>query len=169
MLKNRYNFFLLARNIFFTFYYADWNGAYQTNGILGLIIEFFRSLVGANTWPFFIDSNGSSKGQIQNILGHYHIKMWGWGYSQGYFFFRVKRRQAHWCQDILLQKGVPIKGRLFQENSSTKSRNTPAQRSSKESHQHPPQEQRTPQDRAKDTSFNIFDEINKLADKLNRL
>lgn len=117
MLKNRHNNFLLSRTVFLSFWNADWDGAHSRRGALGVAGEFISSLFGTNTWPFFIDSEGDwDKSRISRLLGQNGIKIWGWGYHNGRFFFRVKKRQAHWAQYILLKNRVPVKGRLLKSN-----------------------------------------------------
>lgn len=176
MLNNRYNFLLLTRNIVLGFWYADWKKSYQKSGFLGIIAEFFRALFGLNTWPFFIDSKGGwNKRQIQKLITPRGIKMWGWGYSQGQFFFRVKRNQALWCQYLLLENGVPVRGRLLQghynpdisaeasaDNDETDIHERPKPQKSKKSHKEPHYD-------IQSASFNLFDEINKIIDSLSRL
>lgn len=114
MSRYRYNFFLLTRTLFLSFWYADWKGSYERGNILGLIWEFFRSLLGLNTWPFFIEGTLSwEKQQVQELFVPYGIAMWGWGYYNGRFYFRVKYRQARWAEYILLTNGVPVVGKLL--------------------------------------------------------
>ena len=45
---------------------------------------------------------------IEALLLRYGIKLWGVGYWNNELFFRVKGRQAHWAQYVLLRGGVPL-------------------------------------------------------------
>ncbi len=114
--------FLLPKTVLGSFRYADWNGAFAEGSILGVVIEMLKSLSGFNTWPFFVErEQGWSKKDILSLLDEYDIKTWGWGVSlQNEFFFRTKKRQAHWIQDIFLKKGVPVRGKLLTSKPVTK-------------------------------------------------
>ncbi|RTL00647.1 MAG: hypothetical protein EKK57_06665 [Proteobacteria bacterium] len=114
ILNYRYNFFLILRNVIPTFQHAEWSAAYRKAGLLGTMWEGFRSLVGTNTWPFFIESKGDwDRKQIQQLLISHGVTMWGWGYSRGNFMFRVKKQQAYWAEYLMLKNGVPVTGRLL--------------------------------------------------------
>jgi hypothetical protein len=160
------NLFLLTRTIFFSFWHADWGGAYQRKGVLGVVGEFFCSLVGVNTWPFFIEDSGRwDRNQIQRLLGQHGIKMWGWGHSQGQFFFRVKKCQAHWAQYILLENNVPVGGRLLQSHSDARSASTSA--AQKQSSSNPGSKAKAEEKRAE--PIDPISVINNFADRLSKL
>jgi hypothetical protein len=89
--------------------YADWKGAAQRGGVAGVAVEALQAAAGANTKPFFVPTNsGWEVGDIQALLLRYGIKLWGVGYWNNEFYFRVKTRQAHWAQYVLLRAGVPL-------------------------------------------------------------
>lgn len=114
MLEERHNFLLFSRTAYGTFRHANWDKAYRSRGIFGVAVEFLHSLVGTNTWPFFIERTPRwGREQIQSLLGAYGIEMWGWGYHAGRYFFRVRKDKAHWAQHILLSNSVPVSGRLL--------------------------------------------------------
>lgn len=108
------NMFLFIRTVLFSFTNADWQGAQEKSGSLGMAGEFVESLLGTNTRPFCVDDKGGwQRGQIQSLLNSHGIEMWGWGHSMGQYFFRVKRRQGAWAQYVLLRQGVPLCGPLL--------------------------------------------------------
>jgi hypothetical protein len=116
------NLFVLTRTVLFSFLNADWQGARQHGGTVGLAGEFFSSLLGANTTPFFIDDRGGwDRGQIMHLLNSHGVEMWGWGHSMGQYYFRVKRQQGVWAQHLLLRHGVPLCGPLLPGASSPSS------------------------------------------------
>lgn len=103
------NILVLPANIVGNFRYADWQGAVQAHGPAGVITETLRAAAGANTEPFFVSCDSEWKiGDIQALLLRYGIKLWGVGYWNNELFFRVKGRQAHWAQYVLLRAGVPL-------------------------------------------------------------
>lgn len=99
--------------------HADWDGAWARGGLGGVVREFMAALTGFNAWPFFVDARGAwPSEQVAALLRQHGIATWGWGYANGQYFFRVKHRQAHWAQYLLLQNGVPVGGRLLTEAPS---------------------------------------------------
>ena len=72
-------------------------------------MEAMQTAVGANTEPFFIPCDSEWKiDDVQALLRQYGIKLWGVGYFNNELYFRVKKRQAHWAQYVLLRAGVPL-------------------------------------------------------------
>ena len=103
------NIVILPATVVGTFRYADWKGAYRRSGTLGVIGELAQSAVGTNTMPFFIPVNSEWPIQdVQALLLRYGIELWGVGYWNGEMYFRVKKRQAHWAQYVMLREGVPL-------------------------------------------------------------
>lgn len=103
------NILILPANIIGDYRYADWRGAAEANGVLGLAAEALQATAGTNTEPFFVPCDSTWKIQdIQALLLRYGIKLWGVGYWNNELFFRVKGRQAHWAQYVLLRAGVPL-------------------------------------------------------------
>jgi hypothetical protein len=110
----RYNHFFLIRTLWGSLRYADWDGAVQRFGPLGVLLEFLRALSGMSAWPFFIPAGaGWEPEQVRALLEQVRIPNWGWGYHQGEFVCQVSLRQAHWAQYLLQQQGVPLGGRLL--------------------------------------------------------
>jgi hypothetical protein len=95
---------------------ADWKGAYQHDGVMGIIKESLRSVLGTNTYPFFVPMNSPWwHNSLHPLLATYGVKTLGWGFANGELFFRVKKRQAAWAQYIMLRAGVPLMHRLLAE------------------------------------------------------
>jgi hypothetical protein len=94
--------------------HADWKGSYLRDGILGLCLEACRSVLGINSYPFFVPLDcGWSGRQIEQLLAGKGIKLWGWAFANGMLFFHVKRSQAEWAQYLMLHEGIPLVGPLL--------------------------------------------------------
>ena len=103
------NVVVLPATILGNFGHADWRGAARAGGVVGLSAEAVKAAVGANTEPFFIPCDSEWKiNDVQGLLRQYGIKLWGVGYFNNELYFRVKKRQAHWAQYVLLRAGVPL-------------------------------------------------------------
>jgi len=97
-----------------TFRYADWRGAYDSKGIHGLIGEFFSCIVALNCWTIRVHRHaGWSGDQIEDLLFHFGVRIWGRGFSKNDYSFYVKERQARWAEYVLLCQGVPVTSRLY--------------------------------------------------------
>jgi len=153
------NLFVLTRTVLFSFLNADWQNAQQKNGTLGIAGEFFESLLGTNTTPFFIDDKGGwGRIQIQHLLNSHGIDMWGWGHSMGQYYFRVRRKQGALAQYLLLQHSVPLSGPLLQDSPIP---GISAAMGHQNMRDYPTSGQES-------DPFNPITEINRLADKLGR-
>ena len=109
-----FNWLALPQTIVETLLYADWQGAHKRHGGVGMAGELLNSLVGTNTFPFFVPSSCPwGAGDIQGLLGRHGIKMWGAGWANGELFFRVPKRQAVWAQYVMQRAGVPLLHRLL--------------------------------------------------------
>lgn len=109
------NLTVLFSNILGGFAHADWDGAWARTGLWGWVTEFFAAFSGFNAWPFFVDAHGPwTTGRVAALLQANGVATWGWGYHSSEFYFRVKMRQAHWAQYLLLRSAVPLKGRLLE-------------------------------------------------------
>ena len=103
------NLVVLPATIVGNVQHADWQGAAQSHGAAGLAMEAMQTAVGANTEPFFIPCDSEWRiDDVQALLRQYGIKLWGVGYFNNELYFRVKKRQAHWAQYVLLRAGVPL-------------------------------------------------------------
>jgi len=95
-----------------SFRYADWAGAYERAGIRGLLVEFLRTLVGSNRYRIqFRRFAGFNGGQVERMLRHYGVRLWGRGFTpgpEGTLYFYVKRSQADWADYLLRRWGVPV-------------------------------------------------------------
>ncbi len=103
------NMLILPATVIGNFRYADWDGA-AASGAAGLAAELVQSALGANTRPFLVPVESDWKIEnIQDLLLRHGIKLWGVGYWNNELYFRVKGRQAHWAQYVLLRAGVPLR------------------------------------------------------------
>jgi len=103
------NLVVLPATIVGNVQHADWQGAAQRHGAAGLAMEAMQTAVGANTEPFFIPCDSEWRiDDVQALLRQHGIKLWGVGYFNNELYFRVKKRQAHWAQYVLLRAGVPL-------------------------------------------------------------
>jgi hypothetical protein len=94
--------------------FADWKGATSTNGPLGLVGEAGRTLMGANAWTFHIQRNGGwTGGDAERLLKHYGVRLWCRRVTSKHFILSVEERQANWAEYLLLRRGIPLEGRLF--------------------------------------------------------
>ena len=76
-----------------------------------LLTETAESIIGTNTYVFFVPLAGQWDGRsIAKLLKQYRIDMWGWGYWNHEFFFHVRRDDAWFAQDVLLSAGVELLG-----------------------------------------------------------
>ena len=97
-----------------TFIHADWRGAARASGPAGLAGEFARSLAGANRWKFWVPRDAGWSGiEIERFLRKYGVVVWDRGFVGNDYFFCVKARQANWAEYLLLRRGIPIMGSLF--------------------------------------------------------
>ena len=107
----------IPETIFQTFWNADWRSA-KRRGLHGLLSESIASLLGTNSWPFFVPLNSGWNGaDITRLLKRHGIRVWGYGFANGELFFRVRRSQAAWAQYVLLRAGVPLQHRLFSKKT----------------------------------------------------
>lgn len=97
--------------------HADWKGA-SKQGVGGIPAEFLRTVTGANAWTFYIPrDSGWCGSQAEALLRHYGVRLWGRRVTSQHSILSVEERQANWAEYLLLRRGVPLDGRLFnQEN-----------------------------------------------------
>lgn len=102
-----------------TLWHSDWKGAYRRSGVIGLLHEAGRGLLGTNSWPFFIGMDSRWAGaEVERLLDQYGIQMWGQGFHGDEFYFRVRRDKAGWAQHVMSQAGVPLQHGLIAERSA---------------------------------------------------
>lgn len=88
---------------------ANWQGAFQRDGVAGIAVEFVASLTGRNTWLLYVPRNCEWRGiDLERLLGKYGVKIWDRGFTHECFTFRVKRRQANWAEYLLRRRGIPV-------------------------------------------------------------
>lgn len=98
-----------------TFLNADWEGAFQRDGLAGVIDEFIDSITGANAPKVEVSRYSSWSGHaIEQLLYRHGVKIWDRGFMGENLFFRVKRRQVVWAEYLLLRAGVPVVSPLFE-------------------------------------------------------
>jgi len=103
------NLLILPDTVFGNFRHADWKAAAES-GPAGIATEIAQSALGTNTRPFLVPCDSEWKIEdIQALLLRHGIKLWGVGYWNNELYFRVKGRQAHWAQYVLLRAGVPLR------------------------------------------------------------
>jgi hypothetical protein len=88
---------------------ADWHGAFQRAGPVGLINEFAASLTGRNAWTFYVPRDcGWSGIEMERLLKRHGVKIWDRGFTRDCLTFCVKRRQANWAEYLLRRRGIPV-------------------------------------------------------------
>ncbi len=113
-LLSHFNWLLLPETTIETLWHTDWSAAYRRNRVGGLAAEAIRSLIGSNTWTFYVSlDSGWSGREIERLLARYGIKLWGKGFAHGELFFRVRKDKAAWAQYLMLQAGIPLQHRLL--------------------------------------------------------
>jgi hypothetical protein len=102
---------LLPQAILGTLRRANWRRAYARHGPAGLLLETAESMIGTNTFMFFVPLTGQWDGYtIAKLLRQYGIPMWGWGFWNQELFFHVRRDDVWFAQDVLLSAGVELLG-----------------------------------------------------------
>jgi hypothetical protein len=90
---------------------ANWGRAYSRRGMAGLLLETAESIIGSNTYIFFVPLAGRWDGySIRKLLRQYGIDIWGWGFSHQELFFHVRRQDAWDAQEIMMGAGVELLG-----------------------------------------------------------
>jgi hypothetical protein len=111
-----FDWLALPRTVFQTFMHADWSTAGQKHGAPGIFLEAGASLIGTNTFPFFVPLDSPwGAAEIETLLRSKGIKSWGLGYANNEMFFRVSKKQAAWAQYLMLRAGVPLLHQLIAE------------------------------------------------------
>ena len=97
-----------------TFRYADWNHAYESRGVNGLVDEFIACIATLNCWTIRVNRHSDWSGeQIEDLLFHFGVRIWGRGFTSNDYCFFVKERQARWAEYVLLCQGIPVTSRLY--------------------------------------------------------
>lgn len=93
---------------------ADWAKARQGPPVIGFATEIARTVVGANSWTFYIPrESGWAGGDVEALLRRYGVVVWGRRVTGKYSIMSVKERQANWAEYLILRQAIPLAGRLF--------------------------------------------------------
>ena len=97
-----------------TFTNADWRGAFQRDGVPGLVGEALATLSSRNTWHFSVPRDcGWSGVDMERLLKRHGVQIWDRGFTRDTLTFRVKRRQANWAEYLLRRRGIPVISRPY--------------------------------------------------------
>jgi hypothetical protein len=73
-----------------------------------------RRLSGQRGWRIWVPRDcGWSGLEMEQLLDRYGVPVWDRGFTREHFVFRVKLRQANWAEYLLLRRGIPVVGQLF--------------------------------------------------------
>jgi len=98
-----------------TFINADWNGAYQRDGVYGLVSEFLNCLTSRNAPTIYVSQYSLWSGiEIERLLYRHGVRVWDRGWSGDDLYFCVKLRQVKWAEYLLLRAGVPVTSTLVE-------------------------------------------------------
>jgi len=96
-----------------TFLNADWRGAYQRDGIAGVIWECVDCITSRNAPTIRVARYSHWRGiDIERLLKRHGVKVWDRGLAGDELYFCVKRRQVRWAEYLLLRAGVPVTSAL---------------------------------------------------------
>jgi hypothetical protein len=96
-----------------TFLNADWQGAYQREGVSGILAEFAACLTSSNAPMIRVSRYSHWRGiDVERLLKRHGVKVWDRGISGDDFYFCVKQRQVKWAEYLLLRAGVPVTSTL---------------------------------------------------------
>ena len=99
--------------------HADWRKASAGPPVLGFAAEFVRSAAGAASWTFRIPrDSGWAGGDVERLLNHYAIPIWGRRVTGQHFILSVPSRQANWAEYLILRRGMTLDGRLFNPDNA---------------------------------------------------
>jgi hypothetical protein len=102
-----------------TFLNADWRGAWERHGVLGIIGEFISSFVSHNAPTIKVSRYSRWRGiDIERLLKRNGVKVWDRGLAGDELYFCVKLRQVKWAEYILLRAGVPVTSSLCEPRNS---------------------------------------------------
>jgi hypothetical protein len=98
-----------------TFIHADWRGAWERRGPLGLIAEFVSCLSSHNSPEIRVSRYTAWRGiDVERLLKRHGVKVWDRGIIGPCFYFRVKQRQVKWAEYVLLRAGVTMVGKAYE-------------------------------------------------------
>jgi len=106
-----------VEGIIFTFRRADWRGAIERHGALGIMREFVACLTAHATVEVRVTRGSSWSGiAIERLLGRHGVRLGDRGATSTDLHFRVERRQAGWAEYLMLRAGVPVVSRFDERN-----------------------------------------------------
>ncbi len=94
--------------------HADWKKAAAGPPVVGLASELVQGVTGVTSWTFHIPrDSGWTGGDVESLLRHYAIIIWGRRMTGKHYILSVKTRQANWAEYLILRRGIPLDGSLF--------------------------------------------------------
>jgi len=109
-----------------TFVNADWRGAYQRDGVWGVMSEFLDCVISRNAPTIRVSRYSSWSGHdIAQLLGRHGVRVWDRGIAGEDLYFCVKRRQVVWAEYLLLRAGIPVTSALVEPRNSEYTRSYP--------------------------------------------
>lgn len=94
--------------------FADWKGASEHHGAIGVFGETARALGGTNAWELRVSREGNWSGsEVAHFLKHYGIDVWGGRTTSDHFVMYIKERQANWAEYLLRRRGIPVDSAVY--------------------------------------------------------
>jgi len=82
--------------------------------VVGVARELALSATGLSSWTFRIRRDeGWTGGDVERLLNPYAIPIWCRRVTGQHFILSVPRRQANWAEYLILRRGMPLEGALF--------------------------------------------------------
>lgn len=82
--------------------------------VVGLARELAVSATGLASWTFRIPRDrGWTGGDVERLLNHYAVPIWCRRVTGQHFILSVPKRQANWAEYLILRRGMPLEGTLF--------------------------------------------------------
>jgi hypothetical protein len=98
--------------------YFDRRRAAAGAPVLGMATELMRSASGLGSWTFHIARDGAfTGGDVERLLNHYAIPVWGRRLTGLHYVLSCPRRQANWAEYLILRRGMQLDGPLFNPNN----------------------------------------------------
>ena len=90
-------------------------GRCRAGRLVGFAARLPAALTGANSLAFWTcgGSAGWSGGEIERFLRKYGVVVWDRGFVGRSTTSSASSRQANWAEYLLLRRGIPITGSLF--------------------------------------------------------
>lgn len=102
-----------------TFLNADWSGAYERDGLAGLVAEFWACVTSQNAPTIRVSRHSHWRGiDIERLLWRHGVRIWDRGVVGDELYFCVKLRQVKWAEYVLLRAGVPVTSALTEPRNT---------------------------------------------------